>query len=610
MDGILIFVSGCSLIVFIYLSLNSLVKMKAGLFSASVTTFLVQSYNNLTSDSGDAAVALLAQILQQLNASQASIISSQTSVSFQPTSPTLCVNILWSLSLGFSITCALTATMVQQWSRNYVQAIERHAAPHNRARIRSYYHDGVQRFSMTTFVGAVPILLHLSVFLFFAGLLEFLSPINKTVAHAVLAVILINTVLYATITILPIIYHDCPYQSPLSRHFWLIWRVVAINYRLIQRMGMTFHWFRNPLYSRTIRQSMPEFGARIALTSSDRDMEALQWTVESLTEDDELELFLQGIPGFYASTKESTALPKLLDDGLGFRVKDLLMTCGGPLMDSIRQTRAVTCLDAIRVLTMALRGMPPRTNITTWTSYFDLFGTGDEIGRMVSSCRNDDSPTIAIHAICVITVVAGTLLNDSLLLSSRKNPALLELLSSFGPLDMCGLSADATRSFEKGHLAVLINFIHALVSCPSLHEEGLAVTISTLDFIMAHSSVQVGNACAELQEAFVQALIMAIDPCILLSNSSSPDHMSQPTQTILPYPVICSLMRVAAGLHQPKAKADAKLIIGNYLRKHQDDQVAMNTLLCLNTVVSERVVSIASPEASSVTHPPAARLYF
>src|SRR6266481_8399464 len=114
-------------------------------------------------------------------------------------------------------------------------------------------------------------------------------------------------------------------------------------------------------------------------------------------------------------------------------------------------------------------GMPPRTNITTWTSYFDLFGTGDEIGRMVSLYRSDDSPTIAIHAICVITVVAGTLLNDSLLLSSQKNPALLELLSSFGPLDMCGLSADATQSFEKGHLAVLINFIHALVSCPSLH---------------------------------------------------------------------------------------------------------------------------------------------
>jgi Family of unknown function (DUF6535) len=526
-------------------------------------------------------------------------------MSFQPTPSALQVNILWSLSLGFSITSALAATMVQQWSRNYVQAIERHAAPHNRARIRSYYYDGVRRFNMATFVDAVPILLHISVFLFFAGLFKFLSSVNNIVANTILAIILIHTVLYATITILPIIYHDCPYQSPLSRHFWLIWRVVAINYRLIRRTGMTFHWFRYPVYYRTVRQSMDEFGARIALNSSDRDAEALRWTAESLKEDEELELFVQGIPGFFASAKESPALPNLLDDGLGFRIKDLLM---GSLANNVRQTRAVACLDAIRVLTIALRGMPFRATRTNWTSYFDLFGTGDEIGRMLSTCRNDNSPTIGIHAICVIAVVAGTFLEDSLLLSRQKNPTLLELLSSFGALDMCGLSTDAARYFEKGHLAVLINFIHALVLCPSIREEGLAVTMSTLDFIVQHSSVRVDNACAELQDAFIQSLIAAVGTSTFLpSNSNFRDQVPQAMQTALPYPVISRLMIIAAGLRQPNAKVMAKLVIGDYLGKHPDDQLAKSTLTSLETVPEHVNVSIASAEASA-TRPPAVRL--
>jgi len=350
---------------------------------------------------------------------------------------------------------------------------------------------------------------------------------------------------------------------------------------------------------------MDEFGARIALNSSDRDAEALRWTAESLKEDEELELFVQGIPGFFASAKESPALPNLLDDGLGFRIKDLLM---GSLANNVRQTRAVACLDAIRVLTIALRGMPFRATRTNWTSYFDLFGTGDEIGRMLSTCRNDNSPTIGIHAICVIAVVAGTFLEDSLLLSRQKNPTLLELLSSFGALDMCGLSTDAARYFEKGHLAVLINFIHALVLCPSIHEEGLAVTMSTLDFIVQHSSVRVDNACAELQDAFIQSLIAAVGTSTFLpSNSSSRDQVPQAMQTALPYPVIGRLMIIAAGLRQPNAKVMAKLVIGDYLGKHPDDQLAKSTLTSLETVPEHVKVSIASAEASA-THPPAVRL--
>jgi hypothetical protein len=42
--------------------------MKAGLFSASLTAFIIESYKTLIPDSGASAVQLLSQISQQLAA--------------------------------------------------------------------------------------------------------------------------------------------------------------------------------------------------------------------------------------------------------------------------------------------------------------------------------------------------------------------------------------------------------------------------------------------------------------------------------------------------------------------------------------------------------------
>lgn len=39
------------------------------------------------------------------------------------------VNYFWFLSLTFGLICALAATLVQQWARSYLQAIERHPSP-------------------------------------------------------------------------------------------------------------------------------------------------------------------------------------------------------------------------------------------------------------------------------------------------------------------------------------------------------------------------------------------------------------------------------------------------------------------------------------------------
>ncbi|TDL27675.1 hypothetical protein BD410DRAFT_760794, partial [Rickenella mellea] len=106
----------------------------AGLFSASVTAFIIESYKKLSPDSGDMTVALLAQISSQLVAisngtNLATSSPSPTHGAFKPTSSAVVANVFFFLSLALALVCAIHATMVEPWARNYLQLIERHPAP-------------------------------------------------------------------------------------------------------------------------------------------------------------------------------------------------------------------------------------------------------------------------------------------------------------------------------------------------------------------------------------------------------------------------------------------------------------------------------------------------
>ncbi|KAJ6476746.1 hypothetical protein C8R47DRAFT_1323554 [Mycena vitilis] len=143
----------------------------AGLFSASLTAFLIESYKMLIPDSGDTTVFLLAQISQQLSASATGTPFTITPASpFHPPASSIACNLLWCLSLGLSLTCALVATLVEQWARDFLHRADMRSAPVIRARIVSFLYYGLKRFEMHTVVEIIPLLLHTSLLLFFAGL--------------------------------------------------------------------------------------------------------------------------------------------------------------------------------------------------------------------------------------------------------------------------------------------------------------------------------------------------------------------------------------------------------------------------------------------------------
>ncbi|KAI0041230.1 hypothetical protein FA95DRAFT_1451781, partial [Auriscalpium vulgare] len=128
------------------------------------------------------------------------------------------INIMWFLSLSLSLVCALTATLMQQWARRYlsrVQSAQRAGSPQKQGRIHAYLFQGLQSFRLASAVETLPALLHASVALFFAGMIEFLFTINTTVAEIVVAFFGSAVLGYAAVTILPWKWFNSPYATPL-----------------------------------------------------------------------------------------------------------------------------------------------------------------------------------------------------------------------------------------------------------------------------------------------------------------------------------------------------------------------------------------------------------
>ncbi|KAJ7167621.1 hypothetical protein C8R46DRAFT_1093627 [Mycena filopes] len=197
---------------------------QAGLFSAILTAFLIESYKSLSPDN---TVQALSQISQQLAAAAAGTVSNiPSSPAFVPSVSSIVCNAFWFISLGLSLACALIATLVQQWARNFLHKTRLRSAPSLRAPIFMYFYFGLKRFGMHRVVEVIPLLLHMSLLLFFAGLVSFLIPVNTTLTVIAAVILAIVGGVYIGLTLLPLQWLDCPYHTPLSTTSWLVWKAL------------------------------------------------------------------------------------------------------------------------------------------------------------------------------------------------------------------------------------------------------------------------------------------------------------------------------------------------------------------------------------------------
>ncbi|KAN0137385.1 hypothetical protein V8E53_004830, partial [Lactarius tabidus] len=248
-----------------------------GLFSATVAAFIIESYQSLSPNPSDTTNALLVQITQQLfnisTGASLTVIATQSNQPFKPTASTVRVNVLWFASLVLSLTCALSATLMQQWARRYKELAQHHGAPHRRGRIRAYIFDGIRKFGMARAVATMPLLLHISVFLFFAGLVEFLFPTDTTVSYSTFGLVMAFALAYGILTVSPNLYLNCPYATPLSGVTWRLSQFfVIVGLKAAIGIEALFH---NPIFKLWSR-----LNRHVAELGVERWMKALQDKVE------------------------------------------------------------------------------------------------------------------------------------------------------------------------------------------------------------------------------------------------------------------------------------------------------------------------------------------
>jgi len=206
----------------------------------------------------------------------------------------------------------MLATLLQQWARRYIRTTQfSRRSAEKRARMHAFFANGVDRFHLAWAVEALPALVHLSLFIFFTGLLVFLFNINHTIFSAVVCWVALSSAAYTAITLMPVFWPDSPYYAPLSSTSWLLYS--AIPYALFKLLtfiprkyiGFSSRARFHDLADRYrgwvlggIEKAAEELASKL---SPDLDSRVIEWTVETLNEDEGLENFFESIPGFYTS---------------------------------------------------------------------------------------------------------------------------------------------------------------------------------------------------------------------------------------------------------------------------------------------------------------------
>ena len=228
--------------------------------------------------------------------------------------------------------------------------------PYKRARIHAFYKHGVEKLHIPLVIEVLPALLHVSLFLFFAGLSVFLFDVHPTIFKAVTSWIGVCAVFYTILTFLPIIRKDSPYSAPLSLPFFFGTRYLF--FRLLQ-------WFPCigsclPLGPRAVHLddysgSMSKTAEQYALDRNpDIVHHSLLWTLQSLNKDSDLEKFFEGLPrlcgsetGKSLNLQEEFIVPNIrtLSNAL-IELMNRTLSCN-LVPESIKQRRLIICIKAI-----------------------------------------------------------------------------------------------------------------------------------------------------------------------------------------------------------------------------------------------------------------------
>jgi hypothetical protein len=478
--------------------------LKTGLFSTIVTVFIVESYKKLSPDSSERTTVLLEQISLQLAGFQNNTYpKAQDSISFAPRRAYLWVNALWFLSLVTSIVSAFYVMLVQQWVRRYTQTTKDLSS--DQGRVRSSLFLGTQKYQMSHAIGLIPLPLHISVFLFFSGLIIFLFTISHTIGVLVSVSVGIFGLAYAVLTLLPIINDVCPYFTPMSDACWYLWHasitILAFCLRgLVRRLSRRVPYdpesprkhklaeWRTTFdeafkkHKQRIKDGLRGSIVRRALDAPVTvDLKALTWLIQrpAMAVKSNIQGFLANIPGdtliqLMSAPKDpgKTTLRERLSDLLGSCVSDTVK-----LEEKTRRDRLIVCLDAVHDFVKASffpDGDPPSLTL------LDDVRSHIATPVIMHKLWDDDDPAIRLTSRSICALLARLFLKHDGPKISQSSPDWLEDIIGKAPSTTTdGLPMDRMRmNLESFVYGVLSNQENGLLE--PKHAASFAETLGIL----------------------------------------------------------------------------------------------------------------------------------
>ncbi|KAI0766491.1 hypothetical protein BC629DRAFT_1243585, partial [Irpex lacteus] len=192
-----------------------------GLYSAVLTAFVIVSYPQLQEDIAGETLRVLRAIANQTAAYStafgaplvnSTIVASTTTTPFQPSVAAIRINILWFTSLVISLATASFAILVKQWLRAYMAFAS--ASPQGQLRIRHFRRAGLEAWKVFGIASMLPLLLQISLALFFVGLSVFTLDIHPSIGHTTLPLVCAWAFLFIAVTVSPAFTAGCPYTTP------------------------------------------------------------------------------------------------------------------------------------------------------------------------------------------------------------------------------------------------------------------------------------------------------------------------------------------------------------------------------------------------------------
>ena len=136
---------------------------------------------------------------------------------FSPPGHIVVVNALFYTSLSCIILAAFIAMVIKTWVREFDRGLQAMSLPEQRAKTREFRYLGIERWRLPEMVGILPLLIHVSLFLFAVGLILLLFYISKPSFCVTTTLAGLGALFYATTTSISVFAASSPFHSPLTR---------------------------------------------------------------------------------------------------------------------------------------------------------------------------------------------------------------------------------------------------------------------------------------------------------------------------------------------------------------------------------------------------------